>query len=227
MGVPLGHRNHRGSSGGYGRSYRYRYGYEYEVELVNNPILGEVYKLTIVSTFGSGRLVSERFIFKSPKWKRNPILTEAFNKNVPRYREHNVIVPNHIFVTNDGCLYTDDGKSFYKVKYLDEFSDEPGGTCIIPEGVTTLKNGCIFRHLDKMILPQSLTTLEEDSFWCATIDELIIKNKNLDFSGLRYFPDLEKVYIPIGSKDFYINHFKDCLKGYYSKMHFTIIETEF
>lgn len=47
MSVPLGHKNHRSVRGCTPRVYNSKPGYIYELELVNNPILGNVYQLPV------------------------------------------------------------------------------------------------------------------------------------------------------------------------------------
>lgn len=202
MSVPLGHKNHRSRGGGGPRVYSRKPGYVYEVELVNNPILGEVYQLTVIESNSSARTFAERFVWKSPKWKRNPLLTRTFNKVVPKYNEWENKDLTVILVGNEGHLYIDEGKTFFRVHDYDNVVN----SVVIPNGVERIANGALaFALAKKLYLPESMKSVAFGGFYGTyTLEEVDIASSILDFSEEcdMFFSHL-KVYVPKGSCDYY------------------------
>ena len=207
MSVPLGHKNHksiRGSSNP--RVYYTKPGYVYEVELIDNPILGRVYRLNVLDSSSSVRKFSERFIWKSPKWKKNALLTRTFNKVVPKYNEWENKGLVSLLVGNDGHLYTDGGETFYRVHDYEDLVER----VIIPEGVKTIwKDAFQFSLVKQIYLPLSLKTISFASFAHTNCLEVLkIPSSNLDFSKEGGFLGHIKIFIPKGSYSFYYEQFK-------------------
>lgn len=213
MSVPLGHKNHKSIRGhGCPRIYTTKPGYVYEVELIDNPILGEVYRLTVVDSSSELRKNSERFIWKSPKWKRNALLTRTLNKVVPKYNEDIDKGISTLIIGNDGHLYTDEGETFYRVHDYEDVVPE----VIVPEGVKTIaKEAFRFALVKKVFLPRSLTTILFGSFYGTyTIKEVQLASSDLVFTDEGGFLSHVKVLVPKGTYDYYNKQFNEfiCIK---------------
>jgi hypothetical protein len=206
MSVPLGHKNHKSSRGcNEPRAYHKKPGYVYEVEKVSNPILGDVYQLKVLDLNSSARTNAERFIWKTEKWKRNPLLTRTFNKVVPKYNEWGK--KYLIFqVGNDGHLYADNGNTLLRVHDYEDFVD----SVVIPHGVEKIeKEAFEFVLAHKLILPETVKTVEFGGFYgINNVKEIDFYSNNTFVSDNDYFLRSVVIKVPKGSLDFYKEQLK-------------------
>jgi len=202
MSVPLGHKNHKSNGSCSTRVYSSKPGYVYEVEFVNNPILGEVYQLTVIDSYSSARTSAERSVWKSPKWKRNPLLTRTFNKVVPKYNEYENKDIKQILICNDGHLYSEGGKTFFRVHDYDNVVE----SIVVHDGVERIaKDAFQFVLAKKLYLPQSIKNISFGAFYgTETLEEIHIAAPNIDFSEeCDMFFAHKKVYVPKDSLEYY------------------------